>query len=581
MIRILLFFITLIVLSSCGTISRFEEDDEEVLVNRGIYPATQWDVMALSADTSGMFGDLALMMMPLVILDVPISLIVDTVMLPYDIGMYAYNSHYLGYWEDVSANKKIEMPMAEYLPYYNETGSVAMLSVSRKYDDEDLLKFYFDVSSANDEWLKTSSNMINTLAVRADSQDKYTSLRTYTCNAIASNLTNKKYGRAINAIIEGKRYSTVCIENMAEHGLSCRSLVRSNKIPEMHIRKCFQEDPERYSVHLSKLSSTPIDIQNSMYDHATVKLSALQIPLDKVAYSDNSFNVLQNIAGVTKDGALIRKLFYLNSEKITSRLLYNPAVPLEYKLTNKKFLLNHAMDEKSTTKEELINLISKYSDNKEFLLSVARGKRIDIDVYDALMKHTPSNTRTDVYNAIIYNRDAQNKDVLFKLVLRDDTKMVIEPKAYKDLLVKTETPQITVLNYGVLEFIVDHPERYKKSALLTPERLPGEWVVKKDKTNNIKIEKGLKFGLMFKMTKELSSDSSKILTKITPPDGSTEKLIKQLDKQGTKTSTPDLNDVYVKMYSFDSDWEMVPGDWEFEISHQGKALSKITFHLYN
>jgi len=31
MIRILLFFITLIVLSSCGTISRFEEDDEEVL----------------------------------------------------------------------------------------------------------------------------------------------------------------------------------------------------------------------------------------------------------------------------------------------------------------------------------------------------------------------------------------------------------------------------------------------------------------------------------------------------------------------------------------------------------------------
>ena len=562
-------------LSSCGSAYRFQEDNDEVLVNRNVYPATQFDAGLLAADTSGMFGELALILKPVAVLDLPISFAVDTIILPYDIGMYTYNSRHINYWEDVSENNKTNMPMTEYLQHYDKTGSIAMLSVSRKYRNENLLKFYFNVASANDEWTGTSSKLIDSIVQTADANDKYELLRAYTCNKIASSPENVKYGSARYSIINGSRYSAECIEMLSE-GASCRSLVRNKNISEKYIRKCYKEDKyKKLNESISRLPLTPVDIQESMFNYELSKLINKNIPLNKYKYHDDSISVLSNIARHTKNSTLIKKLTEMNNEYIKNSLIVNPEVPLDFKVKNENFISTYL---KNSSKNKLIELISNYSDNKEILRNVAKGKRVDISVYDALMTHSPVGYRSDIYLDLVNNRDAVYKGILFKLVKRSDVKRLLDKKTYKKLLMKTEIPTITILNYGVVEFSPDGPERIKKNVAASNGRY-GEMVINKNE-HNIKMEKGLEFGVKFKLAKKLSSEPSYFKLITNTPDGYPENKDTKIEDISPEALYPNKEDAYIVSFVFNSKLEMIPGEWSFEIFHQDKLFSKTTFHLY-
>lgn len=193
--RILCIFSILIILNGCGTAGRFiTTSNKEAKITRSIYPATSID-----AHLMGM-GDPIITFLSL--LDLPISLTVDTIFLPYDIGMYSYNSSYINYWEDLSNNKKINIPIDDSMEYYDETGSIALLYVSKSYPDEALFKYYFDVVSANNnDQLTANHQLIKNIIFRAfesgiyesEGSTKYKTLREHICREISSNPNNKNY----------------------------------------------------------------------------------------------------------------------------------------------------------------------------------------------------------------------------------------------------------------------------------------------------------------------------------------------------------------------------------------------------
>jgi len=580
MYRLPITVIVLVMLAGCGTIGRFDEDNEERLVQRNVYPAVQIDFTLLSGvGRGGMFADLALMLSPLVILDIPISFIVDTIMLPYDIGMYAYNSHYINYWSDVSKNRSINRPLSEYLLKYNKTGAVAMLSTSRYVEDQDVLNLFFDVAAANEAEPVTSRKIITRLVTRADINAGFSSLRTHTCNAISSDITNTKFSGGIHVIVKGAGYPDACIQSLADGGLGCTVLVLSTRLQEKYVRKCYQEYPEKLNQWISMIPSTPADIQISIFNDEFNKLAALNHPLSRITYHNDSMTVLGNLARTTKDPALIARLHELDNQSITMILTGNPSVPVEYKLATDSFISNYVSSD-STTKEELIELIREHPDNHKLLLAIASGKHVDNDVYDALMKFTPQDTRADVYERILSNRELSGYDILFELASRPDAKELLTQESFQHLLSLTETPSIATGDYGILEYVVNHPEVYRESALLEPELLPGEWVIR-EQTNNIKLEKGLIFGFFYKVTKESSKRPSKIRPEIIPPKGSPTRLVHELKQIDDGKSWHDIDQEYVYMYRISEDWEMMPGDWVFKLSHRGKVLSSVTFHLFN
>jgi uncharacterized protein YceK len=580
MYRLILILATLAMLNSCGTISRFDEDNEERLINRNIYPALQTDFSMLAGvGRGGMFSEIAMMASPLVILDIPISFIVDTVMLPYDIGMYAYNSHYLNYWNDIAENRNINKPISEYLQYFNKTGAVAVLGLSGKVNDQDVLNFYFDIATAADAEPDISRKIIARLVSKADANAEYSSLRLHTCNTISADLGNTKFSRGIHKIIEGHGYSEACIQSLAANGLDCSLLVRNKYVQGEYLRKCYHQNPSQLVSRLSINPSTPADVMNDMFNDECSKLTTQGHSLGKVNSSNSSMRVITNIARVTKDNDLIRRLYEIDNEDINSALIYNPSVPVKYKLSSDSFISNYVNSD-STTSDELIELIAEYPDNKNLIIAIASGRRVDIGVYNALMKYTPNNIRPRVYESIVFNRELISDDIPFKLASRPDVKELLKQDSFEHLSSITEIPIIELGDYGVLDFIVNHPEIYNKTALLKPWLLSGIWIAK-EKTRNIKIEKNKKFGFFYTPTRKLSNDSAVLKRYIIPPKGSPEILVAELKKNSVNNLLHEVNTEYVYIYTLSEDWEMVSGDWIFNISHRGKVLLTITFHLYD
>jgi len=143
----------------------------------------------------------------------------------------------------------------------------------------------------------------------------------------------------------------------------------------------------------------------------------------------------------------------------------------------------------------------------------------------------------------------------------------------------TPTVQGRITSYGLFRF----PSKpVFENAPGAPEGISGKLArapILISETNRVPAKTGVRFGLTFEITNMPVPDGVVKLTKIvrhplmTKPDGTTSNQYTSIEKfaaQGGKV-------VGWTGYGLDLDYEIVTGDWEFEMQSEGKCICKQKF----
>ncbi|MEE9256792.1 MAG: DUF3859 domain-containing protein [bacterium] len=98
-------------------------------------------------------------------------------------------------------------------------------------------------------------------------------------------------------------------------------------------------------------------------------------------------------------------------------------------------------------------------------------------------------------------------------------------------------------------------------------------------TNWIPAERGISFGFRYALTG--SQIGVKVtVTMITKTPGLKAPGKRGVTFEGRRVLSRVIGREYYWGYSFEEDWEMVPGAWAFQIFYKDKMLSEITFNVY-
>lgn len=321
---------SLFFLNGCASVGRFSADYEEQVMNSGVYPATKMDASLLDSATQDHWGSgMAKVLSPFAVIDIPFSLITDTVMLPYDWYRWSYNSEYIQFWDNVALNKNVLLPMSEYLENFKEAGAYRVLRQSKIINNKKLLWLYFDIASTDNNQ-KQSKLIIERVIGKAN---KYPELAEHVCNAGAQHISQDKYQYGFHLMMRNN-YSAACVKTLAKAGLPCKTLLWSKNLSDQDFDRCYSEGKKKYRHVLTRNSSAPTKIHEEIYqDIQREKQDLLDQygTLGKVpgGFGDRAWTV--SLARNTRSIPLIKKLIELEDSTINLNLRRNKAVPKEYK----------------------------------------------------------------------------------------------------------------------------------------------------------------------------------------------------------------------------------------------------------
>ena len=368
-------------------------------------------------------------------------------MLPYDAYKHSTYKPYIEFWEDVAAKHDTTRPMSEYLEYYTHTGAIVVLSQSRRTNNEDLLKLYLRVASADDSEKKLSASIIDTVVKEGEVHKSYSSLRELACSTIATNINNDKFGYASYLLTKGRIYSDACIEKLAQAGVECSKLLKSVRLPEKYFRKCYEEDKVLHLRWFSENPSTPQDIHIAIFNDEYNRIIKEYGALNKA--SGHQIQNLKNTVRNTKNRGLIASLYAMNDGVINEYLKHNRL------LIEDGWARTKSVEDDSVSKKELLAMIKSYPNDSEMLYAIATSSAVDMDIYNQILKYAPKEEQARVIKRIIFNDKLQDKDILNQILSNKETRVLAEPHAYEVLLTH-DGKGLTVNKQARLELIRDN-----------------------------------------------------------------------------------------------------------------------------
>jgi len=574
---------SLLLLNGCASIYRLSDDNEEHAVYRGIYPSTKMDFAMLNSAANDNGGNwmsgVVTFLSPFVIIDIPISVIADTITLPYDAYQHSYNSKYIDFWQKIEKTKDTSMPMSEYLYYFSHVGAIVVNKQARLEVNEKLLKLYFDVAMTDNKELSISQTIINTVVKKSLDYDDLSFLRNYVCDVGSANISNKKFSNAFKLMLSSVKYSKACVNRLAKAGLECRLLVASIDLPEEYIRQCYQEEPIKFISQLSRAKLTPSDIQKEIF----------KFELERVT---NKFGILENIqralltnllniAKNTKDISLIDEIYALGNKYLNKSLTYNPAVPFKYKENDIDFLIRMVRGE-GVSRDILLKMIYSHPDNDQFMNVIASGKYVDVDIYNALLISVSDSNKSTVLNRIVSNRHLLSNDIYHLMLSVEGIQDLLSLRSYQKILKVAEPIVSEIYDFGIVEFVKSGEDDDTLEVLkqLSNYQAPGQWIVS-EHTNKIPKTLGVKFGILYKLSQKRSDTSYLISIDVIYPQGG----LNDPDKKGLQNGMPTTKDTvssgvgYVEYVHLDKPWMLKSGEWVIQIRYKDKLVIEKSFFV--
>jgi hypothetical protein len=149
-------------------------------------------------------------------------------------------------------------------------------------------------------------------------------------------------------------------------------------------------------------------------------------------------------------------------------------------------------------------------------------------------------------------------------------------------LASAPTVQGKVTSYGLLK--LSGKEEIVKSPETTSgfTRIPANTPFIVTSTNRVPANIGVRFGFWYEIDNVPGPDGEVELTKIvrhpviTKPDGTTSTGFTFIEKQDVKGGRV----VAITGYGLDHDYELVAGDWEFEMQYGGVTVCKQKFTVF-
>lgn len=327
---------SLLLLQGCASVARFNVDYEEIIINQGVYPATKSDLGIFSASQEEHWGSgLAKMLTPFAIIDIPFSLITDTVMLPYDWYHQSKFSDSKDFWAMVASTQDVSLPMDQYQSQYNLAGSYLVLKQIMNNSNSQQLRLYFDVANANIE-LKRSQQIIEKAIEQAQNMPE---LSAYICNTVAQDIDRPQFQIPIHLMMKGYSYPATCVTTLAEAGLSCEKLLDSENLSVDYINKCYNDDRGKFINWLVRNPSVPAEIHEDIYLD-TIKKQADLIQqygsLQLVPGGHMTRETVKQIARNTSSRTLIDQFYEMDTREMNSSLMANKFVEDEIKTNIKQ-----------------------------------------------------------------------------------------------------------------------------------------------------------------------------------------------------------------------------------------------------
>ncbi|WP_049721427.1 YceK/YidQ family lipoprotein [Gilvimarinus polysaccharolyticus] len=202
---IITLFLIVSVLSSsgCGTITRFDQKSEGRRLHDGhYYLSTKFDISIFEAPfTDAWFGGMAFFFYPFTIIDFPISLTTDTLLLPFDAYKDAKWKRDEKFWKSVHS-MEIQTPSLKAANKHYSLRGGFVISTSNTNFNDDILKLHFDVELEN---IKNgfSQRIIDGVAYQSKQRPE---LNKYICNALLTQNKNMPYQEALSVT-----YSNNCL----------------------------------------------------------------------------------------------------------------------------------------------------------------------------------------------------------------------------------------------------------------------------------------------------------------------------------------------------------------------------------
>ena len=467
--------------------------------------------------------------------------------------------------------RKLSLPMGEYLNYYDETGAIVVIRQSGRTRNEELLKLYFDVSIADNNEIQKSKKVIyNVIERTTNAHIGLSTLRDHICKVIATNMENKKLSGAFIQMMSSDEYSSECADTLAAAGLSCNTLLTNKNLSEKQIRHCFKNNKMAYMAQFASNPSTPSDIQAEIADYRYNELIKQYGTIKNVHFGKIRDLIL--IARYTKDDDLIARMYTYENTEINKELKHGAKAR-----SDMKALVDIAVSNKTTRKKRLW-LVRAYFNNERLMSAVASGNHVDMGIYMELMKIPYEDIKAMCMAKLIFNKELLDESVLFKLAARSDTKDLVEPYVYKKLLSRTEIATINVSDFGIIGFKEsknDYLDELKKSPNY---KVPGEYFIAKQ-TTTIPNKKGIKFGFFYDLDLQLSIYGANITHKIVYQEGQPYTDAGKVVTVEVKKEWSDKGESYAIYQELSEPWELKPGLWEIEISHRDHVIAKKAFYV--
>ncbi len=102
-----------------------------------------------------------------------------------------------------------------------------------------------------------------------------------------------------------------------------------------------------------------------------------------------------------------------------------------------------------------------------------------------------------------------------------------------------------------------------------------------DFTNRIPMVMGTEFGIEYKINTKPKNRPINVTTIIRFPEPGLKQPRGRVYKMSKETQRRNIGEPHLHGYGFDEEWEMVPGEWVFEVWHKKAKLVSKTFTVYD
>jgi len=135
---------------------------------------------------------------------------------------------------------------------------------------------------------------------------------------------------------------------------------------------------------------------------------------------------------------------------------------------------------------------------------------------------------------------------------------------------------VEIIDFGILSAQLDRTIEDKTLVQGAHHTIKSGRVLKS--TTDISAKKGLKFGIRYIIKGFPIGSPVKIsFVVLYPEPGLTNPVTGKTERQGMVSMVKKIGKVTTTGYLFNQDWEMVPGQWTFQIWHAGRKLAEKSF----